>query len=160
MAQRIATIVGVIVIAGILAFIGYNFWANPVGEKRQWLNQELSEIQPIEVIFDKPQWDFKGWQDSVAGKPALWEELIEPPKAPPPPPPTPPNLNAMLKGVRALRQGVGKRAKIITPGDARGAFMGVGDMVNGLRIKEVTKTAVTFSLEWQGQELTTSIPRE
>lgn len=158
--ERILTVLAVAVVIGVLALTAYSFWANPVNTKRQWLAAELTSIQPVDVAFEKPQWDFDGWQSAVAAKPALWTELIPPPPPPPPRPEPPPNLSAMIKGVTASRQGIGKKAKIFTPHDKRGAFMGVGDTIGGLTITEVSKTAVRLSLDWKGQELTVILPRE
>lgn len=157
---RIATVIGVVVLVGLVACIGYMFWANPVNEKRERLAQELATIEPVEVEFEKTAWDYEGWQDAIAAKPALWTELVPPPPPPPPRPEPPPNLEAMIRGVKALRAGIGKKAKIVTPKDPKGSFMGVGDVVGGLTIKDVTKTSVILGLTWKDQELTTTLPRE
>ena len=157
--EGIALKVGAVILVAIVVALGYFLMANPLDARRLQLAAELAEIKPIEVDFHPPDWDFEAWERSIAEKPALWEELVEPPPPPKPPPPKPPNLGKMIAGVSASRQQIGKKAKIITKNDPRGAFMAVGDVVGGLTIKEITKTEVILVLKWQGKELTTSLPR-
>ena len=47
-------------------------------------------------------------------------------------------------------------------GNSSGVSTGLicNDTVNGLTIKEITKTSVVLSLSWEDQELTTEIPRK
>ena len=53
----------------------------------------------------------------------------------------------------------GKKVKIKTPQNKRGAFLGVGEMVGECKIKKITKSEVIFSLKANGKEYTHSIPR-
>ena len=161
--EKIVTIVLAALLAALLAAIAFFAFSNPINANRKALAATIAEVKPIEVLFEKPNWDFDKWQRSIAGKPSLWHELVEPPPppAPPPPPPEqPPNLEALIKDVTAGRQQIGAKIKIMKPGDTKGSFMAVGDELNGLKIKEITKTSVVLSMEWKGQELTTTITRK
>jgi len=157
--ERNVLIAGAAVFVVVMAAAGYLFVADPLDARRLELAAELSEIKPVDVDFQPPDWDFDAWGRAIAEKPALWEELIEPPPPPAPPPPKPPDLAKMIAGVSASRQQIGKKAKIITKNNARGEFMAVGDVVGGLTIKQITKTEVVLALKWKGKELTTSLPR-
>ncbi len=144
-----------------LAWAVFLFVNNPFRARHAVLAAEIAEIKPVDVTFAPPEWDFAGWQDAIAAKPKLWDRLYDPPAPPPPAPPKPPDLNKILSdnGVTVGRQQVGEKAKIMTKADARGAFMGVGDQIAGLTITEVTRTNVKFSMEWRGQTLEASLPR-
>ena len=157
--ERIGTIVCVGTLGVILAAMAWFLVMNPMRAKRESLSMEIAKIEPVEVPFDKPNWDFTKWQQSVASKPALWDSLVAPPVPPPPPPEPPPDVNAMAKDLSFGRQQVGNKAKMTKAQDPKGSFVAVGDKVNGLTIKEITKTGVVLSLEWKGQELTVSVPR-
>lgn len=160
--ERTGVIVGVAVLAAILAATGYFAFTNPVADRRELFNQDLAKIKPTEVKYDDKVGDFDRWQESIAAKPNLWERLVEPPPPPPKAPEPPPNLNKMLQdaGVAIGRAKVGDKVQIQTKGDQRGKFMAVGDSIAGLTIKEVTKDKVVFSLQWKGQELTTDLSRK
>jgi len=158
MEQKV-TIAGVAIVASLLVLMGYLLIANPMKERQQQLNRQIEAIQPIEVVFEPPKWDFDKWQNSIAAKPKIWQDLVEAPPPPPPPPEKPPDLGALLKGVSPTRQQVGSKIKIITGTDPKGVFMQVGDTINGLTIKSIEKTEIIFSLMWQGKELTTSLPK-
>jgi hypothetical protein len=158
--ERIATIACAGVLAAIIGAMAWCLVMNPMHAKRERLNMELAKIEPVEVPFDKPNWDFDKWQRAVASKPGLWDSLIAPPPPPPPPPEKPPDVNAMAKDLSFGRQQIGNKVKMTKAKDAKGSFVTVGDKVNGLIVKEITKTAVVLSLEWKGQELTVSVPRK
>jgi len=157
--ERIVTIIGVAAIAAVLAATGYMLVFNPVQARRTDLTARLDQIQSYEVEFKSPDWNYEAWHGSLAAKPALWTELIEPPPPTPPPPPPPPNLKKMAAGITVGRQAVGDKAKFFAPGDSRGTYLGVGDTIQGLTIKEVTRKQVTLSLRWKKQELTITLPR-
>jgi hypothetical protein len=158
--EKNITIGGIVALAAVVGLMGYYLVSNPMNAQRTVLATNLANVQTEEVAFEKPSYDFDRWQQSIAAKPALWQELVAPPPAPPPPPEKPPDLDAMLKGVTAGRQQIGGKVKIAKAGDPKGSFLGVGDTVSGLTIKEISKTTVVLALTWKGQELTTSIPRK
>lgn len=158
--ERIAVILGALIVLAICGLIAFNFWSDPTGVRREELELTLAVIEPIEVEFESPDWDFDGWQGSVAAKPSLWQELIEPPPPPPPPPEKPPNIAAKLKGVTAGTRKIGKTVIIKSRSDPKGTYLGVGDVVGGCTIKEITRGSVIFSLTWKGQELLHEIPRQ
>ncbi len=161
MERRILIVCGML-LAVILVAILFGLVRDSYAARREALAADLGAIRPVEVSFDNPNWDFEKWQKTVAGKPALWQELIAPPPKPPPPPPPPPkppDTKAMIKDVVATRSQMGPRAKIKTKTDPKGTFLGVGDQVNGMTIKEITKTTIVLSLTWQNQELTETLER-
>jgi len=158
--ERLLVIISVIVLIAILGVMAFLFVRDPMDEHRVTLDDQLAAVKPVDVAFQKPNWDFDKWQNSLATKPALWKELVEAPPPAPPAPPPPPDLQALLKDVTAGRQQVGNKVKILKKGDARGSFLGVGETLNGLTIKEITKKEVVFSMTWQGKELTVNLPRE
>ena len=103
----------------------------------------------------------------IVDKTTLWKELVPPP---PPPKPRPrpvkkPDLKKMLEGVVASSrlQIIGAGGRILldvkTPKDRAGSWLGVGDKVNGVTIKKITKDAVLFSLMSNKKEYTYSLPR-
>ncbi|HEO71649.1 MAG TPA: hypothetical protein ENN80_10330 [Candidatus Hydrogenedentes bacterium] len=157
--ERVLFILVLLAIGALGALIVLNAIQQPIKKEQAWLDEELARIRPTQVLFPKPDWDFHAWHQAIAGKAALWKEIVPPPPPKPKPPPKPPNIEEKLVGVEATRQQVGDKARIRTPDNPRGDFYGVGDTINGLRIKEVTKYQVVFCLEWMGQELTTSLER-
>ncbi|NIA15954.1 MAG: hypothetical protein GWP08_17970, partial [Nitrospiraceae bacterium] len=62
-------------------------------------------------------------------------------------------------GITVGRQAVGDKAKFFIGGNKRGEFLGVGDVIKGLTIKEITRKKVVLSLKWKNQELTVTLPR-
>lgn len=158
--ERIATLICVGVIALLAVTLVYSLLFSPLADRRADLELELSQIKPVTVAFPAPNWDFDSWQNSIAAKPSLWQELIAPPPPPPPPAPKPPSLDEKLKDVKLGRARIGDKAQIISKEFPKGTFVSVGDKVNGCTVKEITKQSVTFSLEWQGKELLKIISRE
>ena len=67
----------------------------------------------------------------------------------------------MLGKVFAGRTQIGKRIKFITPDNAAGQFLGVGDTLNGCVIKDFDRGTVTFSYYWEegDKELTYTLER-
>ena len=99
-------------------------------------------------------------EKKLAAKPKLWEELLPPPEAPKPGPPPPPPVEEMAKTLSFGRQQIGGKVKMTKAGDTKGSFVAVGDTMNGLTVKEISKTSVVLSLSWQGQELTVTKDRK
>lgn len=105
------------------------------------------------------------WNTAV--KATLWKELVPPPPPPvrKPRPVKHPDLRKLLQGVvvssRLEITGVGGRTLIDvkTPEDLNGSWLGIGDKVRGLTIKEITKEAVVFSLMSNNKEYTYSLRR-
>ncbi|HQN01543.1 MAG TPA: hypothetical protein PLL36_10725, partial [Candidatus Hydrogenedentes bacterium] len=71
-------------------------------------------------------------------------------------------LAGMLGEVKATRQQVGDKVKFLVPSNPRGEFKGVGESINGVAIKSISRTEVVFSYFWkeQDQELIYNMPRE
>lgn len=159
MERKYLTIV-IAVLAVVAAAIGLRSAINPYNARQASLQSELAQIKPVEVKLETQQSNFARWKQTIEAKSSVWQELIPEPLPPPPPPPKPPNTKEKLAGLKVTRQGIGNKARIMSPENPKGVFLGPGDSINGMQIKEVTKKAVTFSLQWNGQELTETIQRE
>lgn len=157
--ERMVFTVAGLITAALTAAAGFQmFWSPP--SRPEEFRQQLAAIEPVEMRYEKQSWPYEEWQEKLASRPALWKELVKPPPPPKAAPPPPPDLAKILAGVTAGRQQVGDRAKIMTPGDKRGSFMGVGEQVNGCTIKEVSKKEVVFVMMHLDQEIKYAIPRE
>ena len=158
--ERRYLIIVIAILAAVVVALGLRSALNPYKQREANLQDELAQIKPVEVKPETQQENFARWKQTIDQKPAVWRELIPAPPPPPPKPPKPPNTKQMLKGLQVTRQGFGDKVRIMSKANPKGAFLGPGDSINGMKIKEVTKTTVTFSLQWQGKELTEIIPRE
>ena len=158
--ERKLTLALVAVLAGVIVITGLFIVHNPISAEGAALNATLASIKPVEAGYAKQEADMETLQQKLAAKPQLWKELLPPPEPPKPAPPTPPKLEDMVKDLNFGRQQVGGKVKMTKGGDKKGSFVGVGEIVNGLTVKEISKTAVILSLEWQGQELTISRERK
>jgi len=130
----------------ILTAIALNQVNDPFELRRIELEQRLSGISPVQEKEDSFLGEFDGWDEGP----------------PPPPPPKKPDLAEMLGEVQATRQQVGDKVKFVVPSNPRGEFKGVGDTINGLTIKSITRTEVVFSYLWaeKDQELTYTMSRQ
>jgi len=144
-----------VLLAMLLRFI-----FNPMEARRVALNEQLSQIKPQVVRYDRPNIDVATLTSSITSKPAIWDAIVPPPPPPPPPPEPEPNLNEMLKDIVVTRQQVGQRVKIVTPANPRGMFKGVGETVKDVVIKEITREEVIFVLQWKNKELTVTLSRK
>lgn len=166
--MRIFVILCVIAACGCLAYVAYRQIDNPYAAREVKLRANLADVTAPEVTYvTTSDVDYQALQQEVLAKPALFRELIPPPpppKAAPPPPPPPPDLAKMLEGVIAGTATITKNgepaAKIRTANDPRGEFKGVGDTVNGLTIKEITKEEVIFTLTANEKEYTHRLKRQ
>lgn len=168
--MRKAVIIASIAIAALSwGYFAFRVIQDAPGTWRNNLRESLASAgsqQPAEEHFIlKPELDYDRLQSAIKSKPSLWRELVAPPPpAPPPPPaaPPPPNLSEMLKGVAVAsgQMGLGETARvpIQVPGKGR-AFYGVGDTINGLTIKSISRGEVVFSLVADGKEYTAVLRR-
>ena len=159
MERRYLTIV-IAVLAVVAVAIGLRSAINPYKARQSALEADLARIKPVEVKLQTQQANFARWKQTIGAKPAVWQELIPAPPAPPPPPPKPPNTKEKIAGLKVTRQGIGNKARIMSKENPKGVFLGPGDSINGMKIKEVTKTSVIFSLQWNDQELTETVQRQ
>jgi len=155
--KYVAGLVGVLV-ATAIAF-GVGSMDNPYRDRGAALQARLDEIKPVEVPLETQQSSFERWKETVVSKPSVWKELIPRPLPPPPPPPKPPDLKKKVATLQVTRQGFGDKVRIMTQDNPKGVFLGPGDSINDLKIKEVTRANVTFSLQWRGEELTEVVER-
>jgi hypothetical protein len=158
--ERKVTIALAAVIAGVIVITFLFIVHSPINARRADLKASLSNIKPADAGAARQEAALETLQQKLAAKPQLWKELLAPPAPPPPAPPAPPKLEEMAKDLNFGRQQVGGKVKVTTPGDRKGSFVGVGEVVGGLTVKEISKTTVVLSLEWQGKELTYSKERK
>lgn len=156
--------VSVVVIVLSVGAFAMNMNRNAMQERLTEFEMELAGVTYIEEEYATvAEVNFKKLVIAINAKPTLWRELV----APPPPPKriaAAPNLEKMLQGVTIssrleLGRGDSVKINVKTPADKRGAWKSVGDKINGLAIKEITKESVTFSLERGGKEYTYALPR-
>ena len=157
--ERTITVLCALLLVVVAAAAGLQIVFSPMGARQANLEDQLGKISPVEVKFERRDLDVDSVQKKLASKPGLWVELVPPPPPPPPPPPIPPKLEEMAKGLAFGRQQVGEKVKMTKAGETKGSFVGVGEEVNGLTIREITKTSVVLGLTWQSQELTISKER-
>ncbi len=163
--DRLVYLAGGLAVAAIAAFAALNFVTDPLEDRRTELQRRLDDsmFQPRAEVGDGRA--YVAWRGAVEARPALWQELVEPPPPPPPPPPKPepcPDLQQMLQGVEATRQQIGSAVKLITPDNPRGEFFEVGDTVNGVTLEAVSRQRVTFTIPCpqQNKTVTYELPRE
>ncbi len=163
--ERIVNMVGSGLIALVIGAIVMNLVHDPMDSQRTYLKDALADIHATDDEEEGTQADFEKWNGMITGKQGVWAAMVPPPPPlppPPPPPPAAPNIGQMLTGIKASRQKVGDKIKIITPENPKGAFYAIGDTVNGFTVQSYDKTSVTLAYEWKEgkQTLTHSIPRE
>ena len=153
-----------IALGGLLAIIvaaaGLLLFMNPMSGRRAALAGQVAKIVPVDVKFERHELDVESVQKRFAAKPKLWEQLLEPPAPPPAAPPPPPPVEEMAKTLNFSRQQIGAKIKVMKGADTKGEFVAKGDVVNGLTIKDISKTSVVLSLTWQGKELTVTKERK
>ncbi len=157
---RTVTVTGGAIFLLLCGVLVWQIVDNPLEEQREWLNAELTAVRNAERGGDEYRAaDFAGMEDAIRGKDQLWRPVVpEPEQAPPTP-----DLDAMLRGVSITRESMGSgdslRVRVRTSGNRRGEWKGVGDQVNDLTIKEITDSAVVFSLVSHGTEYTKELSR-
>lgn len=160
--QRSLLIAGLIVLAVVWILIVGGFVRNTAGHRRVQLEQQLAAIEPETGEVEPPRDpDTSALQRVIAAKPGLWRPLVPAPTAPR----AEPDLAKRLADVVARRHqmGSGDNLKVkvqIGKADRRGSWLGKGDAVNGVRIKEITDTHVVFFVQEGGREYTHAIPRQ
>lgn len=148
------------VLLAVAAVAAVRALQNPYKAREAALENRLAQIKPAPEDVQDEQSNFARWKETIESKPSVWKELVPPPPPPPPPPPKRPNTKEMIASLQVTRQGIGDKVRIITQDNPKGVFLGAGDSINGMKIKEVTKAAVTFSLDWNGEELTEVVQRK
>lgn len=152
----------------IAACAGVLVWRlvqNPLDARYTSLEQRLGGMSYTEGDIAAPeQSEYKPMHQFVARKPALWQELVAPPRKVVKKVERKPDLLQKLKGVRSLRREeivVGDQitVKIRTTENPNGDWKTVGDKVRGLTIEEITPEAVVFGLEEGDKTYTAELPR-
>ncbi|MCC6698049.1 MAG: hypothetical protein IT365_20675 [Candidatus Hydrogenedentes bacterium] len=154
--------VGYILIFGAFAAMAILFvlsWMNsPVETHRTALESQLDQLPPPDFQFNNAQNpEYEAWQRTIASQPKLWEPLLKPQAAPTPPP----NLAEALAGVAPTRNevGSGPTRKVQIQVDGRKEWYTTGQQVKGCAIREITDTAVLFTVVQDGQEYGIALPR-
>ena len=166
--RRVELLIGIacaLIAAGSLGVAGVKAARNPFHERLTDFEQQMAAVTYVpEKYTTDSDANYNAIVMAIVRKPALWKELVPAPAAKPRPVKKP-DLEKMLKGVRASSRleiaGTGGRILIDvkTLEDRKGSWLGIGDKVNGLTIKEITKEAVVFSLTIKDKEYTYSLPR-
>jgi len=160
--ERILHILGIAVIAAVIAVVVMNFTRDPLAGRRQAFAEQMERVPLTPAVRADEEMDTARLRMAVAAKPRLWDELVEEVVVPPPPP-RPPDVLAKLKGVVVTRQSVGDKVKIILPKQPRGVWVGVGEeVINGCVLKEVDNFNAIISYYWayNNEELTVQLVRK
>jgi hypothetical protein len=143
-------------VAGVAYLIWTSVSADAMGQRRVVLNETIQQTGEIEYQPPSAEGDIAGALDTVVENGHLWRPVVTPRVAPP----EPPNLAEKLKGVQPRETMVGQKVRIATPGNPRGEFYGVGDMINGTRIERIADGYVVFAVTAHGQTYTHNLPRK
>lgn len=163
MERTVAVICGLLTVVS-LALVGVQAVRNPMEERQALLEIDLDSVRYVEEEFSATQnVELGGIGQRITSKKALWTELV---RAAPKPPKKQarPNLAEKLKGVvpsarMEIVSADGVQIKIVLPKNKEGAWMGVGDKINGLTITEIREDVIVFSLKQRGEEYFHSLPR-
>lgn len=160
---RAATAVLVLLSVVLGAYLVRNALGDPMAPRRTALENRLQDIVPEKTDYlASARSDFSAERGRITGKSAIWRELVP---APPRPPARkmPPNLRRKLSGVVPTRTSIGSgsdtKALIKSTENPRGAFIGVGEQINGVTLLRIEKTVVVFGVTQQGVDYTHEIPR-
>lgn len=163
--DRILTISGLTVFAGVCVFLAQGTVRDPFGYNREDLDQRLAAVPPETRAEERVVWPWADWEKSITSNRKTWDALVPepPPVIPPPPPPKECEpIENKLQGVVPTRRGMGEKVRIITPQSPKGDYYMAGDSINGCTIDQVTKKEVTFSYlcTERNQTLTVTLARE
>jgi len=157
-ATYIALAVGTLILARVLM----NLVSDPLGHVREDLAQSLAEVPANAPLHGGGGIDFARIQQDITAVPTLWRPVIAP-AAPPPPTRATPDLAEMLAEVRVGREQIGTaKIKVFTPEAPRGAWIEIGDMVNGCTLASFTRDEAVFAHTWAagGATLEITLPRK
>ncbi len=159
---RIIYILSAAIIAGMAGLIGFNILSSPVEARRDSLEFQLENAQSAGSLMQvQEDLNYEEIQYAIAAKPNLWSPLTEAAKAAA----KPPDLGKMLEGVAISRRTVGSgdqvKISIITPDQRAGQWVGIGDMLRGLKVKSIDARSgrVVFATTFQGREYTYTLTR-
>ena len=147
--SKLGTLAGILLLSIILLMMAQNALTDPLKMERGELARALEGIPQETMVPELPAPPFEKWHKTIVGKTCVWEYLIPPP--PPPPPPKPPKpvakkIQDLLKGVKPTRVQIGKKKiKIITPENAKGDFISIGETVKDCVLESFDKTGASFS---------------
>lgn len=165
MRTRLTRITAVIA-ALIMLWILLHTVANPMDDVRAELARELAQV-PEGAGSGAEGLEFAALQNSIAGRPSLWRELIAAPEAPPEAPvvdagPSAPNLADRLKDISIGRGQIGtNKIRILTPDAPEGEWMAIGTTINGCTLDSFTRDEAIFTYDWKegGKKLSIALPR-
>ena len=146
-----------------LGMILKNQLMNPMEFRKLELDREINFLaaKPMDEVLT-PAVNYRQLKKELSSHPRLWRELV-----PPPPPkkvaPKGPDFVKLLTGVRASKRQVkvGNTIKVrmTTPDKPRGVYKVIGDVINGVKIKEFTPTHVVFEKPLNGKTFTYELLR-
>ncbi len=164
MYPRLTRITAVIAALIVLRMLLYAV-VNPMDRVRADLARERTQV-PVSGASGAEGLQFAAFQNSIAGRPSLWRELIAVPEAPEAPPvvagPSAPNLADRLKGVSIGRGQIGtNKIRVHTPDAPEGQWMAIGATLNGCTLDSFTRDEVLFTYDWKegGKKLSIVLPR-
>lgn len=164
--ERIITAVCVLISLAALGLIALNTLRDPMDARWARLQEEIAGVKPLEIAYaTEENINYREIEQTLLAKPSVFVELVPIPPPPPPPPvvPQPPDFGRLKQGVTFTMQGMGSGAntkvKCIHPGNPRGEFLKVGDVVNGMKILEIHRDRVLLEAENDGHRWTTEMPR-
>lgn len=163
-ATRIVVMVCAVWTVLCVGSIAWQIVRNPMGARAETLEARLADGWTIAEDMPEPNSaPMRQLRTAITGKKSLWTELVAAPPAPPKPQ-ADPKLKEKLTGVTATRDGIARGDKVFVkiflgPQDKNGSWKSVGDVVNGLTIREIAPEAVVFGLEQGGKEYTVELPR-
>jgi len=130
-------------LVAIAAVFVMNHLDNPVDERQVALARDLQALQGAWEVPELNRGNSpEQHEKTITEKPEVWRPIAYRP----PPPPQPFDIAAALRGVEGTRQALGERVLIRTPNNSRGDWYQVGDSINGIPIVQITREAITFSL--------------
>lgn len=164
MYTRLTRITAVIAALIVLRMLLYTV-VNPMDRVRADLARERAQV-PVSGASGAEGLEFAALQNTIAGRPSLWRELIplpEEPEAPTVPTgPSAPNLADRLKGVSIGRGQIGtNKIRVLTPDAPEGQWMAIGSTLNGCTLDSFTRDEVIFTYDWKegGKKLSIALPR-
>ncbi len=144
-------LIGIVALAGIGALMTQNYLSDPLATERVQLARDLKQIPKEEPLPEPEEPPYQEWHDAIMSRSAVWDALIAPPPPPPPPPPVVPkcpDIYELLDGVRPTKTQMGKKKiKLVTPDNAKGSFVAVGDKVKGCTLESFDRKQATFSYQ-------------
>lgn len=160
MMERILMISGGLIVTVVVLLMAWNVAHDPQAARRAYLTEQLAGVSQAEFGAGAERGSFNECYTALVSKQKVWDSL-----APAPPVETgtsAPDLRAMLQKVTPMRGQVGDKIKIQLPKEDRPVYLGIGETVNGCKLKSFDDASAVFSYYWkeEDRELTLRLPRK